>query len=111
MVSYANSLKTEYLGVSQELLDNFGAVSREVAESMSVGIRRRSSADIGLSVTGIAGPDGGSIEKPVGTVYIGIAAEDGNWVSKFTFTGDREQIREMSAQTGLDLVRKYLLQR
>lgn len=110
VISYANSLKTEYLGVSRELLEKHGAVSREVAEAMSVGIRQRSDADIGLSVTGIAGPDGGTAEKPVGTVYIGIAAEDGNWVSKFIFPGDRQEIREMSAQTGLDLVRKYLLQ-
>lgn len=110
VVSYANSLKTDFIGVSKELLEEYGAVSREVAEAMSVGIRERSHADIGLSVTGIAGPDGGTEDKPVGTVYIGIAAADGNWVSKFNFSGDRHQIREMSAQTGLDLIRKYLLQ-
>jgi nicotinamide-nucleotide amidase len=110
VVSYANSLKTAYLGVDAVLLDTHGAVSREVAEAMAAGIRERSRADIGLAVTGVAGPEGGSEAKPVGTVYIGISAPDGNWVSKFHFNGDRSQIREMTAQTGLDLVRKYLLQ-
>jgi nicotinamide-nucleotide amidase len=110
VVSYANSLKTEFLGVPELLLQQHGAVSREVAETMAAGIRLRSGADIGLGVTGIAGPDGGTIEKPVGTVYIGIATAEGNWVSKFQFKGDRQQVREMTGQTGLDLVRKYLLQ-
>ena len=71
---------------------------------------RLTGADIGLAVTGIAGPTGGSEEKPVGTVYIGIATTDGTWATHFLFQGDRQQIREMTAQTGLDLVRKYLLQ-
>ncbi len=111
VVSYSNSLKTIYLGVSPELLASRGAVSREVAEAMAVGVRGKSGADIGLAVTGIAGPDGGSEEKPVGTVYIAIASSEDNWVNKFHFQGDRSQIREMSAQSGLDLVRKYLLQK
>ena len=85
-------------------------MSREVAEEMAVGVRERSGADIGLAVTGIAGPDGGTDFKPVGTVYIGIATEEESWVTKFLFEGDRNQIREISAQSGLDLVRKYLLQ-
>lgn len=111
VVSYANTLKSIYLGVSVELLNSCGAVSREVAEVMAVGVREKSGADIGLAVTGIAGPDGGSSEKPVGTVYIAIATSDENWVTKFHFLGDREQIREISAQSGLDLIRKYLLQK
>lgn len=110
VVSYANSLKTEYLGVEETTLTEFGAVSREVAEGMATGILTRSGADIGLSVTGIAGPEGGTEQKPVGTVYVGIATPGGNWVSRFQFEGDRQQIRELTAQTALDLVRKYLLQ-
>lgn len=110
VVSYSNSLKSSFLGVSEDLLKQHGAVSRVVAEEMSIGIREKASADIGLAVTGIAGPGGGTDDKPVGTVYIGIATKDGSWVSKFLFEGDRHQIREMTAQTGLDLVRKYLLQ-
>lgn len=109
VVSYANSLKSSYLGVAKDILEQRGAVSREVAEQMAVGVREGSAADIGLAVTGIAGPDGGSDEKPVGTVYIGIATPNGKWVSKFLFEGNRHQIREITAQTGLDLVRKYLI--
>ena len=111
VVSYSNSLKTEYLGVPTELLEKKGAVSREVAEAMAVGVRKRSASDIGLAVTGIAGPGGGSVEKPVGTVYIAIATIDANWVTKFLFPGSRRQVRELTAQSGLDLIRKYLLRR
>ncbi len=111
VVSYSNSLKTTFLGVSTELLQSHGAVSREVAEAMAVGVREKSAADIGLAVTGIAGPEGGSDEKPVGTVYIALATSNENWVTKFHFQGNREQIREISAQSGLDLIRKYLLQK
>jgi nicotinamide-nucleotide amidase len=111
VVSYSNSLKNIYLGVSSSLLDTVGAVSREVAEEMAVGMRQKSGADIGLAVTGIAGPDGGTEEKPVGTVYIAIATAEENWVTKFHFIGDRRQIREITAQSGLDLIRKYLLQK
>lgn len=109
VVSYSNSLKEEYLGVPSTMLEHHGAVSREVAEAMAVGVRQRSNADIGLAVTGIAGPSGGSEAKPVGTVYIAIATDEENWVSKFHFSGSRTQVREHSAQSGLDLVRKYLL--
>lgn len=111
IVAYANSMKRDLLQVPQKLLDTCGAVSREVAEAMAVGIRRVSMADIALSITGIAGPDGGTEEKPVGRVYIAIATEGENWVSKFQFSGDRWQIRERTAQSGLNLVRKYLLQK
>ncbi len=111
VVSYSNSLKTIYLSVSPEVLEQHGAVSREVAEEMAVGVRVKSGADIGLAVTGIAGPDGGSVEKPIGTVYIAIATSEENWVTKFHFLGDRNEIREITAQSGLDLIRKYLLQK
>ncbi|MDK9707527.1 MAG: CinA family nicotinamide mononucleotide deamidase-related protein [Desulforhopalus sp.] len=111
VVAYDNSLKTEYLGVSPDLLAAHGAVSRETAEAMAVGIRSRSRADIALAVTGVAGPGGGTKDKPVGTVYIAIATAEENWVTKFHFRGDREQIREITAESGLDLIRKYLLQK
>ncbi len=110
VVAYANDLKTSFLDVPENLLQETGAVSRETAEAMAGGIRARTGADIGLSVTGIAGPSGGSPDKPVGTVHIGIATAEGTWATHFRFSGDRQQIREMTAQTGLDLVRKYLLQ-
>ncbi len=109
VVSYSNELKTKFLAVPPEMIETWGAVSRQVAEQMAVGIRSVCEADIGLSVTGIAGPGGGSEEKPVGTVYIAIATAEENWVTKFQFDGDRSQIRIITAQSGLDLVRKYLL--
>jgi len=111
VVAYSNSLKTEYLDVSAKLIESHSAVSREVAEAMAVGVRLRSGSDIGLAVTGIAGPGGGTDEKPVGTIYIAIATSEENWVTKFHFQGDRDQIREITAQSGLDLIRKYLLQK
>ncbi len=110
VIAYANGLKTHYLNVPDDLLETKGAVSREVAEAMAVGVRIQSKSDIGLAVTGIAGPDGGTEEKPVGTVYIAIATPEENWVTKFHFQGNREQVREITAQSGLDLIRKYLLQ-
>lgn len=111
VISYANSMKVSLLGVAREKLAELGAVSREVAEQMAAGIRNRSGSDIGLSVTGIAGPGGGSAEKPVGTVYIGIATQNECWANRFSFSGNREQIRLLSAYNGLELVRKYLLQK
>ncbi|NTW89264.1 MAG: CinA family protein, partial [Desulfobulbaceae bacterium] len=111
IVSYADSMKIHYLGVSRKLLEAHGAVSRETAEAMAVGVRTGSGADIALAVTGIAGPAGGTADKPIGTVYIAIATEEENWVTKFHFRGDREHIREITAQSGLDLIRKYLLQK
>lgn len=110
VVAYSNELKIKFLDVPEDLLQKHGAVSREVAEAMAAGIRGRTGAEIGLAVTGVAGPSGGTEEKPVGTVFIGIATSEGNWATRFEFSGGRQQIREMTAQTGLDLIRKYLLQ-
>lgn len=109
VVAYANEMKAKFLDVDKAIIHRYGAVSRQVAEAMARGIRQQSNSDLGLSVTGIAGPGGGSEEKPVGTVYIGLATEKESWVTKFLFTGKRRMIRETTAQSGLDLVRKYLL--
>ena len=110
VIAYANSMKTDYLNVSEQLLASHGAVSREVATAMAIGIRDRSKADIGIAVTGIAGPAGGTIEKPVGTVYIGMATKNNAQTHLFHFVGSRQQIQEITAKTALDLVRHYLLQ-
>jgi len=110
VIAYADSMKTEYLDVSEELLANHGAVSREVAEAMADGMRTRCNADITLAVTGIAGPDGGTIEKPVGTVYISLATKITIETHHFHFAGNRQQIQEITAKTALDLARHYLLQ-
>lgn len=109
VTSYANSMKTALIGVSESLLQKHGAVSREVAEAMAVGMRKKSGADFTLSVTGIAGPDGGSIEKPVGTVFIGLAGNDEIQGHHFLFSGTRYEIQRLTAQTALDLLRRYLL--
>lgn len=104
--SYSNEIKTALLGVKRETLIKYGAVSRQTAEQMARGILRLSKADIALSVTGIAGPTGGTAKKPVGLVYIGIATKDICFAIKCMFNDkaplpNREQIREYSAKTAL----------
>ncbi len=107
-VTYSNEAKVRMLGVADEILNTCGAVSSECASAMASGIRSVSGSDLGLAVTGIAGPDGGSSEKPVGTVYIALAAPDGCRARRFQFRGDREEIRVMAAWTALDWLRRYL---
>ena len=108
-VTYSNRSKIEMLGVPADILDVHGAVSRETAEMMASGIRRAAGTDIGLSVTGIAGPSGGSAEKPVGLVWIGYADESCALAVKHQFGGTRDIIRERAAAAALELVRRKLL--
>jgi len=110
-VTYSNAAKTRLLGVPAELLNNSGAVSTECASAMARGIRLASGSDLGLAVTGIAGPDGGSEDKPVGTVFISLAAPDGCWTKRFHFSGSRDEVRVMTVWTALDWLRRYLLKR
>jgi nicotinamide-nucleotide amidase len=107
-VTYSNAAKTRVLGVSPELLAENGAVSSVVAMTMAKGIRRLSGADIALSVTGIAGPDGGTSEKPVGTVFLALAANSDCKAKRYSFFGDRERIRLITAFTAMDWLRRYL---
>ncbi len=111
LVTYGNAAKMRLLGVSSELLDTKGAVSSECASAMAKGVRVDADSDLGLSVTGIAGPDGGTEEKPVGTVFISLAAPDGCWTKRFQFHGSRSEIRTLTAWTALDWLRRYLLKR
>jgi nicotinamide-nucleotide amidase len=108
-VTYSNTAKLELLGVRAADLEAHGAVSAPVAEQMAEGARRRAGVEVGVGVTGIAGPDGGSDEKPVGTVFVAVAAPRGSGVRRFAMHGTRGVIRERSAQTALDLVRRALL--
>ena len=108
-VTYSNEAKMLFLGVKSETLERHGAVSRETALAMSKGIRERTGASIGLSVTGVAGPSGGSNEKPVGTVWISIAREADHEVRRFQFRGEREAIIFGTSQTALDWLRRCLL--
>jgi nicotinamide-nucleotide amidase len=107
-VTYSNRAKTELLGVPEEILEAKGAVSPETARAMAVGVREVFHADIGLSVTGIAGPTGGTPEKPVGTVYVGLAGPWGMDARRHRFNGSREQIKTLSAQTAMDWLRREL---
>ena len=109
VIAYSNDLKEKLLGVDPELLARHGAVSSAVAKAMAVGIRSKTGADIGLSVTGIAGPTGGSPEKPVGTVFIALATPDQTIDIPCCFSGDRWQVQELTAVTSLDLIRRLLL--
>ncbi len=108
VVTYSNRSKTDLLGVPAGLIDRQGAVSRETARAMAVGIRERAGTDIGLAVTGIAGPSGGTTEKPVGTVFIAIAGAGGTEVIPCRFSGDRRSIREQSAAKALTVLRDLL---
>lgn len=109
VVSYANEAKVDLLGVPAELIETHGAVSEEVARAMAVGIRRRAATDIGIGITGIAGPGGGSEAKPVGLVFVGMATEAGCDVRRFQLPGDRMMIRHLSAQAALDMIRRMLI--
>ncbi|MDY0185890.1 MAG: CinA family nicotinamide mononucleotide deamidase-related protein [Desulfuromonadaceae bacterium] len=109
-VTYANSAKRDMLGVSMQVLMQHGAVSRECAAAMASGIRQRAKTDIALAVTGVAGPNGGSAEKPVGTVFIALATAKGTEVRDFTFSGDRAAVRKYTAYAALDWIRRVALQ-
>jgi nicotinamide-nucleotide amidase len=109
LVVYSNEAKTSLLGVPAGLIASKGAVSREVAGAMAGGIRDQAKTTFGLSVTGIAGPGGGTPEKPVGLVYISLASKDGVKVDEHRFLGTREQVRLRTAQEALDMVRRYLI--
>jgi nicotinamide-nucleotide amidase len=108
-VTYANEAKVLFLDVKSETLQRYGAVSRETALEMSEGIRKRTGAGIGLSVTGVAGPSGGSIDKPIGTVWISLAYDDFHDARLFQFTGERERIILATSQAALDWLRLSLL--
>lgn len=108
-VTYSNEAKIRVLGVHEETISEHGAVSEQCAIEMAEGARRESGADYALSVTGIAGPDGGSEAKPVGTVFVGIASNHGAYAQKFSLRGDRNWIRTLSCQNALNLLRKALL--
>jgi nicotinamide-nucleotide amidase len=110
-VTYSNEAKMRTLGVKEETLEKFGAVSSETAEEMARGMRERANTDYAISVTGVAGPDGGSEDKPVGTVWFGLADREKAKTIKVIFPGDRYLIRWRSSQMALDLLRRRLLQR
>jgi len=108
-VVYSNELKTQFANVPKSLIDRHGAVSREVAAAMAEGIRKRCVASYGIGITGVAGPTGGTEQKPVGLVYIALAGEEGTQIVERNFPGDRQRVRQFSTQQALEMVRRALL--
>jgi len=108
-VVYSNQLKTAFADVAPELIEKHGAVSGEVAAALAEGIRRRAGATLGLGVTGVAGPTGGTDAKPVGLVFHALASEGGTEVVERKFPGDRKRIRWFASQQALDMVRRKLM--
>ncbi len=111
IVSYSNQSKIEELGVSFETLSKYGAVSSETAMEMAKGIMEAAKTDIGLSITGIAGPDGGTGEKPVGLVYVALAHNNDVQCKELRLWGDRDRIRNVTVLHALDMVRQYILEK
>ncbi len=109
VVAYSNQAKEALLGVPSALIAAHGAVSEPVALAMAEGLRHRAAVNVAVAVTGIAGPDGGSPEKPVGTVCLAVSGEKGSVVRTATFSGERIVIKSLSATTILDMLRRYLL--
>lgn len=110
IISYSNSLKTALLAVPEDILAEHGAVSQETALAMAQGIRAKTNASFGLSITGIAGPEGGTAEKPVGLVYIGLADKSSEQAHRYVFFGSREIVRRKSCMAALDILRNHILE-
>ena len=109
-VCYSNRAKVEWLGVPEWLIAEHGAVSEPVAQSMAEGVRTRAHTDVGIGVTGIAGPGGGTPDKPVGMVAIAVVAGDDARVRTFQFIGEREQVNNQSAQAAMNMLRLMMLE-
>ena len=109
VVTYSNESKTRLLGVDKKLIEEFGAVSQQVARDMARGVRHRAKTDFGLAVTGVAGPGGGTEDKPVGLVYIALADSAHTEHKKLTIPGDRELVRWRASQAALDMLRRRLI--
>jgi PncC family amidohydrolase len=108
VIAYANEVKMEILGVAEQTLIDHGAVSRETVLEMARGVRSALDTDIGISSSGIAGPDGGSPEKPVGLAWIGLSAAETEYAEQFLFVGDRLQIKEQAVYTAIERLISFL---
>jgi len=107
-VTYSNEIKSQWLNVKEGTLIKHGAVSKKCVEEMLIGIIKMASADYAIAVSGIAGPTGGTAEKPVGTVYIGVASQEINLVERHLFEGNREAVQEQAKDTAIALLKKNL---
>lgn len=108
IVSYSNEIKNSVLNVDADTLKNFGAVSEQTARQMSSNVRELFKTDVGVGVTGIAGPGGGSLEKPVGTVYISVSNSEMTIVKKFQFSGSRHEIKNQSCNSAMEMLKDFL---
>ncbi len=108
IVTYSNEAKKNYLGVRKKTLKKYGAVSKQTAKEMAVGIAKKAKSNVAISTTGIAGPDGGTDEKPVGLVYIGIYINGATFVKEYIFDGDRQSVRCQVVNKALNILRKKL---
>lgn len=109
VVTYSNEVKQQLVNVQEQTLIDYGAVSAETAYEMAQGVRKLLGADIGVSVTGIAGPSGGTAEKPVGLVYIGVATAQGTQTRRYQWGGNRSQNKDLSVEAALNFVREILV--
>lgn len=109
-ITYSNEAKEKLLGVSHETLQQFGAVSAQTAEEMAMGAKKAANADVSIVSTGIAGPDGGTAEKPVGLVYLGCCCKEQSKVERHIFSGNRQEVRMASVQAALTLVEQMIQQ-
>jgi nicotinamide-nucleotide amidase len=109
IVSYCNESKISILGVDQKLIETHGAVSKECAQSMAEGVKKIADTEIGIASTGIAGPSGGSKEKPIGLVFIALSVKDHTEVMRYCFHGSREDIKLKSSEAALNMLRSYLV--
>jgi PncC family amidohydrolase len=107
IVSYSNEAKADLLSVSLSLISRYGAVSEPVARAMAKGIRGKRQTTLGLAATGVAGPLGGTSEKPVGTVFVALSGPEGAVVRRFQFTGTRTEIKKLTATKALEMVLEY----
>ena len=108
IVSYSNRAKVGVLGISGIIIKEKGAVSEEVVREMALRIRELRETDLGIGITGIAGPEGGSLKKPVGLVYIALSSPKGIQCQRFVFSGERKLIKWKSSQAALNMLREYL---
>jgi nicotinamide-nucleotide amidase len=110
-ICYSNEAKTQLADVPKELIRSKGAVSNDVARALAEGVRKKANTNIGIGITGIAGPSGGTQDKPVGLVYIAVADERGTESREFRFAGDRQMIRLRADLTALNMTRLRILER
>jgi nicotinamide-nucleotide amidase len=109
IVAYHNDIKESALGVSREVLTQHGAVSQETVRAMAAGVRERLKSDIGVSISGVAGPDGGSEAKPVGTFFVGVSSPRGSHEVRCLYANERQTVRTYAAYVALDVVRRHVL--